>query len=193
MSLLFIDTETTGLPRSFSAPTTDGSAWPRVVQVAWIVTDEHAQVLKQVSTLVRPEGFTIPIDATRIHGITTERALAEGAPLRDVLEELAVDLATAQRFIAHNVDFDRPVLQAEYHRVFGEEPLSRMSTFCTMRESTQLVGIMRSHGAKWPRLAELHRHLFGTDFASAHDASADVAACMRCYFALIERGEARAA
>ena len=37
---LIFDTETTGLPRSWSAPITDTDNWPRCIQIAWQLHDE---------------------------------------------------------------------------------------------------------------------------------------------------------
>lgn len=42
--------------------------------------------------LVKPEGFNIPYDAERIHGISTELAEAEGISLAEVLEKLNIDI-----------------------------------------------------------------------------------------------------
>ena len=36
---LIFDTETTGLPKKWSAPLTDFDNWPRAIQVAWQVHD----------------------------------------------------------------------------------------------------------------------------------------------------------
>ncbi len=38
---LFIDTETTGLPRNYRAPVTDLNNWPRMIQIAWILSDNQ--------------------------------------------------------------------------------------------------------------------------------------------------------
>jgi hypothetical protein len=63
--------------------------------------------------------------------------------------------------------------------------LGALPTFCTMLSSVEVCRLPGRYGDyKWPRLAELHQHLFGADFAGAHDAAADVMACLRCYFAL---------
>ena len=64
---LVIDCETTGLPKDSRAPVTDAGNWPRVVQVAWILCDESGRPIESTSCLVRPDGFTIPVDAQRIH------------------------------------------------------------------------------------------------------------------------------
>jgi DNA polymerase III epsilon subunit-like protein len=39
MTIVFFDTETTGLPRDYNAPSSKLDNWPRLVQLAWIVSD----------------------------------------------------------------------------------------------------------------------------------------------------------
>lgn len=75
MRYCFFDTETAGLPKNFSAPTTDVDNWPRLVQLSWILTDERKEVF-----IIRPDGFTIPEEASNVHGITTERASESRKP-----------------------------------------------------------------------------------------------------------------
>lgn len=86
---LIIDCETTGVPRSWKAPISDLGNWPRVVQVAWARYGKTERRIESASHLVRPDGFTIPRDAQRIHGITTKRARAEGKQLATVLKGLS--------------------------------------------------------------------------------------------------------
>ena len=40
-------------------------------------------------------------------------------------------------------------------------------------------------GYKYPKLQELHNHLFGYNFLNDHNANADVEATARCYFKLM--------
>lgn len=68
---LFFDTETTGT-RNYKAPSTDTRNWPRLVQIAWILTDEEGNRTHEGNLIVKPDGFTIPADAVRVHGITTQ-------------------------------------------------------------------------------------------------------------------------
>ncbi|MCU0370607.1 MAG: 3'-5' exonuclease, partial [Bacteroidales bacterium] len=69
---LIYDTETTGLPRNFEAPVTDLENWPRVVQLAWQLHDAEGNMLEAKEFLIRPDHFTIPYNAAKVHGITTE-------------------------------------------------------------------------------------------------------------------------
>lgn len=45
---------------------------------------------------MQPEGFNIPYDADKIHGISTELAHEQGIPLQDVLEEFNEALGKAK-------------------------------------------------------------------------------------------------
>ena len=84
---LIFDTETTGLPKSYSAPLTDFNNWPRMVQLAWQLHDQEGQLLDVKNFIVKPDGYTIPYNAEKIHGISTKRAKDEGVELSFVLDE----------------------------------------------------------------------------------------------------------
>ncbi|MFQ6539735.1 MULTISPECIES: 3'-5' exonuclease [Aphanothece] len=186
--LLFFDTETTGLPRSRHAPASDLANWPRIVQIAWLLTDHQGHRKQTVEAIIRPDGFAIPADAARVHGITTARAMAEGQPLPDVLQRLLADLRRADTLIAHNLAFDEKVLGAELLRCGLPNPLPSLSRNCTMEASTELCQLPGSFGPKWPSLEELHQHLFGSGIDGAHHALVDVEATARCFFELRRRG-----
>ena len=83
---LIFDTETTGLPQNWKAPLTDFDNWPRLVQLAWQVHDIEGKLVEVKNYIVKPEGFDIPYNASKIHGISTQRAEKEGMPLVEVLE-----------------------------------------------------------------------------------------------------------
>ena len=82
---LIFDTETTGLPKNWSAPITDSDNWPRAIQIAWQLHDDMGNCIEHEDYLIRPDGFDIPFDAERIHGISTELAQRDGLPLGEVL------------------------------------------------------------------------------------------------------------
>lgn len=186
---LFFDTETTGLPGNYNAPIEDLNNWPRLVQLAWVIYDENAEEKTGMNYIIKPEGFIIPEQASRVHGITTEKALKEGQPLISVLEEFARVVGDAKLLIAHNISFDEKIIGAEFLRKNISHDLFNTARFCTMKESTDFCQLPGNYGDyKWPRLAELHEKLFGANFENAHDALADVNACARCFFELIDRG-----
>jgi DNA polymerase-3 subunit alpha len=148
-------------------------------------------LVRRGNRIVRPEGYTIPYNAVQIHGITTERALAEGDAMTDVLADFREDLSQASYITGHNVGFDVKILGAEWIRL-GEdaEIITDRPVIDSKDEGTAFCAIPGGKGGafKWPTLTELHEKLFGEPFAEAHDAAYDVAATARCFFGLIQRG-----
>ncbi|MCC5936110.1 MAG: DNA polymerase III subunit alpha [Lunatimonas sp.] len=187
---IVFDTETTGLPRNFNAPITDLDNWPRLVQLAWQLHDAKGKLLSQHNHIVKPEGFTIPYNAEKIHGISTKRANEEGKPLADVLALFQEDLAKTTYLVGHNVEFDINVTGAEFLRKEITTDFLSKKTLDTKDLSTDFCAIPGGKGGKykWPTLTELHQKLFGVGFDAAHDAAYDVDATAKCFFGLISAG-----
>ena len=195
---LIFDTETTGLPKDWNAPLEDLDNWPRLVQLAWQVHDAYGKLISTQNFIVKPEGFTIPYNAEKVHGISTKRALEEGELLNKVLEVFTEDLKKAEVTVGHNIEFDLNIVGAEYLRTVQANPLATVASLDTKDASTDFCAIPGGKGGKfkWPTLTELHTKLFGKAFEDAHDAAYDVDATARCFFGLIKesvvppRGEA---
>jgi DNA polymerase III subunit epsilon len=185
---LFFDTETTGLPRSFNAPASDVHNWPRVVQLAWEAFGVCGRRALAKSDIVRPDGFTIPRDAEKVHGISTEVALETGVPIAHALDAFKRPLDGASLVVAHNFSFDARVLAAEFHRLKVGDPFDGKAYLCTMQATTTYCALPSRYGFKWPKLEELYQRLFDEQPEDAHDAASDVAACSRCFFELRRRG-----
>jgi len=182
--ILILDTETTGI-----------TPQDRIVSISWGCYNADGGLMVNSHHIVRPDGFLIPSAAAAVHKITTEQARRCGVALAGVLRELEETLARyrPQLYVGHNVAFDRPIVLNEYSRVQMSESLSRLPTVCTMKEGVGVCRIPRSRGGgfKWPKLAELHRQLFGSVHQGAHDAKGDVEATARCFFEMRRRGYIR--
>lgn len=185
---LIFDTETTGLPRNYNAPVTDLDNWPRVVQLSWQLHAADGSLISAQDYIVKPEGFTIPFNSEKIHGISTERALAEGYPLSEVLTLFNQDLAKTKLVVGHNVDFDINITAAEFIRADIKSRLLETRKLDTKDVSTDYCKIPGGRGGryKWPTLSELHKKLFGVAFDGAHNSAFDVDATARCFFGLIK-------
>ncbi|MFK7755392.1 MAG: DNA polymerase III subunit alpha [Flavobacteriales bacterium] len=185
---IIFDTETTGLPKNWKAPVTDSDNWPRLVQLAWQLHEFDGSLVSTGNLTVKPDGFDIPYNSAKIHGITTEKALAEGIPLADVLNQFHEDLARAKYAVGHNVEFDINIVGGEYHRDNRDfEPVTLKKQLDTKEFGTDFCQIPGGRGGKfkWPTLTELHQKLFGEPFEDAHDAAYDVHATAKCFFGLI--------
>lgn len=187
---LFFDVETTGLPTRRGASYRETSVWPRIVSIAWAFYNDEGEVQSETEYVIRPDGFRIPAAATAIHGISHAEALENGSDLEEVIDELLseVEYYEPQLLIAHNMDYDRNVILCEMVRAGSEMTLVALPAFCTMLSSVDICRIPAGKRYKWPTLQELHEHVFGEEFEDAHSASADVEACARCFFQLVEEG-----
>ena len=185
---LFFDTETTGLPPNFKIPRHFFNYWPRLVQLSWIVTDEKGNHIKEADHIIKPEGFTIPTDASYLHGITTSMALEKGDDLASVIDEFLIDFKAADFIVGHNVKFDKNVLGAEIIRMGLPDIMDTKPALCTLKASTDYCAIPGRYGYKYPNLQELHTKLFGKPFQNAHNSASDIAATEKCFWELVKIG-----
>ena len=187
---LIFDTETTGLPKKWGAPISDTDNWPRAVQIAWQLHDSMGSLIEHQDYLIQPEGYNIPYDAERIHGISTELALQNGISIQLVLEKFNLALSKATYIVGQNLGFDVNIMGCEFYRLGIKSPMSSMPILDTCTEVTAaMLKLSGGKGGRFklPTLTELHQYLFNQPFAEAHNATADVEATSRCFFELLKR------
>lgn len=186
-NIFFFDTETTGLPQKFSGDFHHPSKFhyydtSRIVQIAWIITDNNGKHLSKETYLIAPLDFMV--SCQEIHGISHEKALLEGLPLHIVLERLYTAVKTCGILSAHNLSFDYNVLLAECYRI-GRDDIVRVvqskEQFCTMRYGKELLGY-----SKYPKLKQLYETLCKEQWIQKHDALDDTEKCVACYRKLTE-------
>lgn len=186
---LIFDTETTGLPHNKSAPVEELDNWPRLVQIAWQLHDKTGKLLSTGNHIVKPEGFTIPFNAERIHGISTKHALEVGEDLAEVLDKFTVDVKKADVLVGHNIEFDNKIIGAEYLRTDNENLLAEARNIDTSTSTVEFCQLQGGVGGrlKMPKLIELYTKLFGEAFDDAHDAAYDVDATAKAFFECLRR------
>lgn len=211
---LFYDCETTGLPL-FKEPS-DHPDQPHIVQLAAALVDlDTRKQLAGFDVIVHPSDWKIPKEVSDIHGITDELARDVG-----IREELAVDMLldlhyarSLPRRIAHNESFDARIIRIALKRIHDRRPENAglvipisdewkgRAAECTMRMATPILNLPptdamlaagRRH-AKSPNLGEAYEFFTGKALENAHNAMADVQACIAVYFAILDRAEARVA
>lgn len=202
--ILFYDTETNGVPQ-WNLPSEDPSQ-PHVTQLAAELCDErNGNVVAAMDVLIRPDGWTIPVDLEELTGITTARALAEGIPLADALAQFTELWKRCSMRVAHNESFDARMLRIEYFRELdADDPLHDEwkggAAFCTQGRSTKIINLPptakmlaagRKH-AKSPNLGEAYKFFTGNELVGAHNAAVDLSACRDVYYG-IKRHVAKAA
>lgn len=105
--ILFFDTETTGIDVHKD----------RVVEIAWLLATAAVEIILEDSRIIKPDGFTIPEESTKIHGISTEVAISEGEDLSKVFSDFFSDMEDADLLVGHNLQYDRIIIRSECLRV----------------------------------------------------------------------------
>lgn len=184
-NILFFDTETTGLPKDYSAPAYNIDNWPRLVQFGYILSDYNRNIKEKGSFIINPNGFDIPDGATKIHGITTDIANKKGISIESGFIKIKELLINVDLLIGHNIDFDINIINSESYRLNNSAILKDIKTICTKDASANFCALPNN---KWPKLEELHAKLFGCKFEGAHNALADITATAKCFWGLVDKG-----
>lgn len=185
---LVFDTETTGLP-IWKEPS-DHPDQPHVVDIAWTLFSEQGDEIERFDAIINPGvGVVIPGDLAALHGITTERARAEGITPLAVFERFVDVMGRTSLVVGHNVSFDIRMMRILGARHTGEKWENALPTFCTMRSSTNVCRILKEKARtdkdwKWPNLTEAVRFFFDEDHSNAHRARPDCDAAGRVFFRL---------
>lgn len=176
MKLLIFDTETTGLPKSRKPSSEGPNNWPHIVSISWVILDsETNEIQKERYYVIKPQGWTIPEEAIRIHKITNEIAERDGVSLSTTMGEFLAE--TYDALVAHNIEFDYNVLDNairwDLSMAFNE---IRKPKLCTMELSRNICNMRTLFGKpKAPKLSELYTHVFGTapDMDTLHNSLVD--------------------
>lgn len=188
MSILFYDTETSGLPR-WDLPADDPTQ-PRIVDLAGVLFDSEGEELASFEALIKPDGWTIDAKTSEIHGITTAMCERDGIPILEALDRFEALVTQAETIAAYNLRFDEKLLRGERRRAGRPDGFGTVPVFCCMKGATPLCKIpptrrMRAAGFdkyKTPNLGEAVKHLLRREHVGAHRAMADARAAAEIYF-----------
>lgn len=185
---LAFDTETTGLLSSHHD--LNHIVQPHILQFAGIVFDRDGQEVDRLITLVKPGPSAILFpQAYYTHGISLEKADTDGMEPYDVFGWFTAWAARVQLMIGHNINFDIQAMRILGYRATRREWLPSSPIFCTMTQAAPIMNLpptarMIAVGRfrpKPPTLSECIEHFFGEELVGAHDAAADVQACIRVF------------
>jgi DNA polymerase-3 subunit epsilon len=185
--ILAFDTETTGLCQwnlSSTEPTQ-----PDIIQLAAVLATEEED-LASINTLICPPWpWEMSAETEAIHGFGRDLIEAEGRLTPDVMADFLSLVEQADLLVCHNTQFDAKLVRTAFHRCgMDVEIFATKDYYCTMKRSTRFCNIPGPRGPKWPKLVELHHHLFNEGFDGAHSAIADVRATARCFWELRRLG-----
>ena len=162
--LAVFDLETTGLDLETA----------RIVTACVAVLDANGEVTEQMEWLVNP-GIAIPEVATSVHGITTEKAVADGIAADAAVAEITSRLKELNRempLVAFNAPYDFTILKEEAVR-YDLAPLSPKPVIDPLVIDREL----RFGSGK--RNLSILCSLYGVELQDAHNSTADAVAAGR--------------
>lgn len=179
MKALVFDTETTGL---IDNRTLGLDRQPHVIEFYGCIADlKKGKVLKELDTLIQPPRLSAITDQiTKITSITQD--MVKGAPtFAMVAPKISALIKEAPFIIAHNLSFDKEMIEIEAQRLGKTVDWGKAKLLCTVEQTVHL----KSHRLS---LSALYEHLFNEKFEGAHRAKVDVMAMLRCCRELVKRG-----
>lgn len=189
MKVFVFDTETTGF---INKKETNLDLQPRIVQFAWILweIDEagNYKEIERVNILINPK-ISIPYAASQVHHIYDVDV--KNAPFfENVVDSILTHINTPDLIIGHNIEYDEDMMKLELKRLSKEYAYKPKQTLCTMKNTVDVCKLeWNGNRFKYPKLWELHKHLFGEYFTGAHDAIVDVEATVKCFVDLVKKWE----
>jgi len=203
MKVLVFDTETSGLSKTKIINLSTIHLWPFIVQFSYIIFDtDTCSIVKMYDNIIKLKPYNvISEESSKIHGITNEISLNKGVDIQEVLFEFCSDIDEVDLMVAHNINFDLPLIKVELLRCMQnnidtndiyqslkdnfETILNKKEKYCTMENSIHLCKIERENSRgkylKFPTLTELHVYLFNVTPCNLHNSLNDILITLRCY------------
>lgn len=178
MKALVFDSETTGLINNHIVAL---DKQPEVIEFyGALVNLKTKKKLKEWEFIIRPRQYPMTKETIEKTKTQLSNELLKDAPLfPKVKAEIRKALEQAPLIIAHNLSFDKEMIDIEYERL-GEK-LKWPRGICTVEATIHLKGFRLA-------LDALHQLLFKETFKDAHRAKPDTNALIRCCYELHKRG-----
>ena len=187
--ILFFDTSAAGKVKNWKADPTDVFNWPRLIHLAWQMYDDERKLVSFGNRIIKPKGFVISSDVSRLCGVTMAQAEEEGQAVEDVLNEFNTEIGKADMIISFNLNFNMNILLCEYHRSKIRTNLDVSNSYCLMQESTYFCKLPARYGGyKWPTLTQLYAKIFQVRLEGLNQADTDVIASASCFYRLVDLG-----
>jgi len=191
--IIVFDVETNGLIKK--------DMKPYILQLSFIIYNVYKKQIEKTCNYYINVQDSVSIDPfiTGLTGITREICNSRGVDILDALFEFYNCYMTCDCVVAHNLEFDKQMIQIEIQRnmnrmtnkyfymmLFFNDNYSsifNIDTYCTMKTNIEFCSIyfQNSKKKKYPKLIELYQKLFNETPENLHNSLIDVLVCLRCF------------
>lgn len=212
--VLFLDLETTGIiktPRGIK-PEEEYPDYKetkiydnaRIVSIGWLYMEDfdydYEIGLENIcERIIKPNGFIIPEESIKIHGITNEKANNEGKKIKKMLKFMGKIIKECDYIVGYNVYYDINVLLSELHRKKRNKTIKKM---LKLKEEKKIICIGQISAVKakpdgWkqykkyqiPKQTDVYRKCFNRELMKAHNAKSDVLGMIEIIFWMYEHNK----
>lgn len=199
VKLLIFDTETNDMIKTIIKNSKREKIIPYIIQLSWLIYDTKNEKIESKHDYIIsiPDNVIITKNAESIHNISKDICNSKGIDITEILPKIIDDMFYVDKIIAHNISFDKSLLEKTMERYSFINPFDSISIrkkmICTMnnQELIKKCNILytRYDGVKtlkFPKLSELHNTLFQDDLLiqhshKLHNAFIDNLILLRCY------------
>tara|TARA_B110000967_G_C18888913_1_gene565965 strand:- start:2535 stop:3227 length:693 start_codon:yes stop_codon:yes gene_type:complete len=208
--VIVFDVETNGLLPKFGGDS-ELKNYPYILQLSYVIYNVGTQTIVDEFDSYVDIDDNVPIcnKITELTGITRTMC-NKGQPIITILKKFHEAYTSCNGgLVAHNIDFDMKMINVELERnrqmieihcpqvftIFNPlyEKINKIDRYCTMKNGTNICNILvpSKYGnsqprPKWPKLIELHNHLFKNEpISGLHNSLIDVKVCLRCYLKML--------
>lgn len=184
---LFVDTETSGLPKNWEAAYATKNNWPHVIQMAWVVYDYQWKEVIRKNFYVKNDKIKIERSAQKIHHISVQYLHEFGIDIQIILDDFSNDVLKYNPIlIGHFIEFDYHMINVELYRTGKKNILEDLQKFCTMKASKPYV---LNPSKDLLKLNEFYFELFKEEPADFHNALSDALNTAKIFFHLLSKKE----
>jgi DNA polymerase-3 subunit epsilon len=164
-----------------------------IVQLAFLVADKKFNVVTSQNFLLQQDR-PICKESQAIHQKTDDMCEKYGVKKDFILKQFFHWCEKSEHLIAHNISFDLTMINIECAKL-NLEPRYPLKKWCTMQLTKNIIKLPPTEKQikagftdyKSPSLKGAYNFMFGKDFDNAHDALADVKACLEVFKTVKEK------
>lgn len=199
VKLLIFDTETNDMIKTIIKNSKREKIIPYIIQLSWLIYDTKTEKIESKHDYIIsiPDDVIITKNSEAIHHISKHMCKTNGIDITKILPTIIDDMFYVDKIIAHNISFDKSLLEKTMERYSFMNPFDSISIrkkmTCTMNNQeiikkcnliyTRFDGVKT---LKFPKLSELHNTLFKDNLLTLHsdklhNAFIDNLILLRCY------------